>query len=72
MPLYTFECSACGATFDRIRPFGVEETVCEACSNTAVRSHKLAPAAIFFKGPGFYSTDRGLVDFPGDLQEKGS
>ena len=70
MPLYTFRC-ACGRTFDSIRPFGTEEVACE-CGNTAVRSHKPAPATIFFKGPGFYSTDRGLTEFPGELQEKGS
>ena len=71
MPLYTFNCPACGARFDSIRPFGTEEIECQ-CGNTAMRSHKPAPATIFFKGPGFYSTDRGLVDFPGELQEKGS
>ncbi len=71
MPLYTFTCPTCGARFDSIRPFGTEEIAC-GCGNTAVRSHKPAPAMIRFQGPGFYSTDRGLVDFPGELQEKGS
>ncbi len=71
MPLYTFTCT-CGAKSDRIVPFGTEEVECEACGNTAARSHQPAPATIFFKGPGFYSTDRGLVAFPGELQEKGS
>ena len=69
MPLYTFTCP-CGAKFDAIRPFGMEEARCR-CGNTAARSHKPAPATIFFKGLGFYSTDRGLVAFPGELQEKG-
>jgi len=72
MPFYTFTCPTCGETFDSIRPFGTEEVKCGACGNTAARSHKPAPATIFFKGPGFYSTDRGLVAFPGELQEKGS
>jgi putative FmdB family regulatory protein len=71
MPLYTFRCTDCEARFDRIVPFGTEEVACD-CGNTAVRSHKPSPAMIRFKGPGFYSTDRGLVDFPGELQEKGS
>ncbi len=70
MPFYTFTCT-CGAKSDRIVPFGTEEVVCD-CGNTAARSHKPSPATIFFKGPGFYSTDRGLVAFPGELQEKGS
>ncbi len=70
MPLYSFRCLACETQFDRIVPFGTEEVMCE-CGNTAVRSHKPSPAMILFKGPGFYSTDQGLTEFPGELQEKG-
>ncbi len=69
MPLYEFRCTDCKTRFDRIVPFGTEEVTCD-CGNTAVRSHKPKPAMIRFKGPGFYSTDRGLTEFPGELQEK--
>jgi putative FmdB family regulatory protein len=56
MPLYEYECDACGHRFEKIQKFSdpLEET-CPKCSGHV---HKLMSSpAIQFKGSGFYITD---------------
>ena len=57
MPLYEYECDACGHRFEQIQKFSdrpVEK--CPACGAQAV--HKLISSpAIQFKGSGWYITD---------------
>lgn len=56
MPIYEYECTACGAVTD-IR-HGFKETtseVCPACGSALKRLFR--PAGIVFKGSGFYVTD---------------
>ena len=57
MPMYEYECTACGHRFERIRKFSdppVEE--CPKCGEQKV--HKLLSSpAIQFKGTGWYITD---------------
>lgn len=56
MPLYEYECDACGRRFERIQKFSDPlETVCPTCGG-AVRKLLSSPA-IQFKGSGFYITD---------------
>ena len=56
MPLYEYECDACGRRFERIQKFSdPPETVCPTCGG-AVRKLLSSPA-IQFKGSGFYITD---------------
>ena len=57
MPLYEYECEACGHRFELIRKFSdpVLE-VCTHCEKGPVRRLQSAPA-IQFKGSGFYITD---------------
>jgi putative FmdB family regulatory protein len=56
MPLYEYECTACGNRFERIQKFSdplVE--ICPKCEG-AVRK-RLSSPAIKFKGSGWYITD---------------
>ena len=56
MPLYEYQCDACGARFERIQKFSdAPITVCPTCGG-AVRKLISSPA-IQFKGSGFYITD---------------
>jgi putative FmdB family regulatory protein len=56
MPLYEYECDACGRRFERIQKFSdPPETSCPTCGG-AVRKLLSSPA-IQFKGSGFYITD---------------
>jgi putative FmdB family regulatory protein len=56
MPLYEYECDACGHRFEKIQKFSdpLEDT-CPKCEGHV---HKLMSSpAIQFKGSGFYITD---------------
>jgi putative FmdB family regulatory protein len=56
MPLYEYECSACGHLFEVIRKFSdPPEEKCPKCGG-AVRKLQSAPA-FQFKGTGWYVTD---------------
>jgi putative FmdB family regulatory protein len=56
MPLYEYECSACGHHFEVIRKFSdPPEEKCPKCGG-AVRKLQSAPA-FQFKGTGWYVTD---------------
>ena len=57
MPLYEYECEACGRRFEAIRKFS-ESTldVCTLCGKGPVRRLMSSPA-IQFKGTGWYITD---------------
>jgi putative FmdB family regulatory protein len=57
MPMYEYECTACGHRFERIRKFSdppVEE--CPNCGEHTVQKLLSSPA-IQFKGTGWYITD---------------
>jgi putative FmdB family regulatory protein len=57
MPLYEYECSACGHRFELIQRFADPPAEkCVACGQGPV--HKLLSApAVHFKGTGWYVTD---------------
>ena len=57
MPLYEYECSACGRRFELIQRFADPPAeACVACGKGPV--HKLLSApAVHFKGTGWYVTD---------------
>jgi putative FmdB family regulatory protein len=62
MPLYEYECDACGRRFELIRKFSDPAVeVCELCEKGPVRRLQSAPA-IQFKGSGFYITDYARQD----------
>jgi putative FmdB family regulatory protein len=57
MPLYEYECEACGRRFELIRKFSDPAVeACALCEQGPVRRLQSAPA-IQFKGSGFYITD---------------
>ncbi len=56
MPLYEYECDACGHRFEKIQKFS--DPLEDACPKCAGHVHKLMSSpAIQFKGSGFYITD---------------
>ena len=57
MPLYEYECDACGRRFELIRKFSESELdACTLCGKGPVRRLMSSPA-IQFKGTGWYITD---------------
>ena len=57
MPIYEYECDACGHRFERIQKFSDPPVdVCPNCGKHDVRKLLSSPA-IQFKGSGFYITD---------------
>jgi putative FmdB family regulatory protein len=56
MPLYEYECEACGQRFERIQKFSDPPIDCCPRCNGAVRKLLSSPA-IQFKGSGWYITD---------------
>lgn len=61
MPLYEYQCDACGHRFEQIQKFSDPPvTVCPVCGGT-VRKLMSSPA-IQFKGSGWYITDYARKD----------
>jgi putative FmdB family regulatory protein len=57
MPLYEYECGACGHRFEKIQKFSDPLVqVCPSCGKGPVNKLLSAPA-IQFKGTGWYITD---------------
>ena len=76
MPLYEYECDACGRRFELIRRFSDPPAdTCAVCGAGPVRKLFSSPA-IQFKGSGFYITDYPKKDQPagakGEMGEKGA
>jgi putative FmdB family regulatory protein len=70
MPIYGFECGACGHRFDRLQKLSdPDPTTCPACAAESIRRQLTAPA-FRLAGSGWYETDfkkdgdkkRNLVD----------
>jgi putative FmdB family regulatory protein len=56
MPLYEYECKACGMRFERRQHF-TDDPV-KTCPECGGEVHRLIhPVGIIFKGKGFYVTD---------------
>ena len=57
MPIYEYQCEACGHQFDIIQKISDEKlTICSQCNKTKLK--KLVTAAGFkLKGTGWYETD---------------
>ena len=72
MPIYEFECPACGERFDRLQKLSdPDPDVCPHCGTAGVRRRMTAPS-FRLSGSGWYETDfkkdgdkkRNLVDKP--------
>ena len=67
MPLYEYECDACGRRFELIRKFSDPPLEsCTVCGSGPIRRLQSSPA-FQFKGSGWYATDyagKGKGDTP--------
>ena len=72
MPLYEYQCEACGERFEQIRKFSDPPLeVCAKCGKGPVQKLISSPA-IQFKGTGWYVTDyAGKGKSGGEKGEKG-
>ncbi len=62
MPLYEYECDACGKRFELIQRFSdPPQEICTLCGGGPVRKLISSPA-IQFKGTGWYVTDYASKD----------
>ena len=72
MPLYEYECEACGQRFEVIRKFSDPPLeVCRQCGAGPIRRLPSSPA-IQFKGSGFYITDYPKTSDPGRADKQSS
>jgi putative FmdB family regulatory protein len=70
MPLYEYQCDACGHRFEKIQKFSDPlESICPVCGGV-VRKLVSSPA-IQFKGSGFYITDYPKKDQGGTDKSEG-
>jgi putative FmdB family regulatory protein len=62
MPIYEYECGACGARFEIMQKFSDPAPAsCSQCHASAI--HKvLSPTAFVLKGSGWYATDYPSAD----------
>lgn len=72
MPIYAFECDACGHAFDRLQKMSdPDPTECPECGAPKVRRQLTAPA-FRLSGSGWYETDfKKDGDKKRNLTEKG-
>ena len=72
MPLYEYQCDACGHRFELIKKFS--DPPLEVCPKCGGAVHKLQSAPAFqFKGTGWYVTDYPKKDqTPGPKEDSGS
>ena len=57
MPTYAYRCESCGVQFEKVQKFNDKPlTRCPECRKGAVK-RIFQPAAIVFKGSGWYATD---------------
>ena len=65
MPLYDYDCSACGRRFEVVHGVHVEgPTVCPICGKGPIHKAISAPA-VHFKGTGWAKRDRRATVTPG-------
>ena len=74
MPIYEYECDACGIRFERTQR--IMEDPLKTCPECSGRVHRvLQPVGIIFKGSGFYVTDHKASSptaVPGESKFSGS
>jgi putative FmdB family regulatory protein len=63
MPLYEYECKACGVRFERQQPITDDPVkACPECGGDVRRL--IHPVGIVFKGQGFYVTENKKAKSP--------
>lgn len=73
MPIYAFQCAACGHSFDRLQKLSdPDPETCPSCAAPAVKRQLTAPA-FRLSGSGWYETDfKKDGDKKRNLAESGS
>jgi len=72
MPLYEYQCRACGTRFERIQKYSDPPIdKCPACGGDQVEKLLSSPA-IQFKGSGFYITDYARKSDSGEKSRSSS
>src|SRR6185369_15046951 len=72
MPLYEYECEACGKRFEVIQKFSdAPVEICAKCGSGPIRKLMSSPA-IQFKGSGWYITDYGQKGKSGGSSDSSS
>lgn len=62
MPLYEYECNACGGRFEVVQKFSDPlKTECALCKASNIRK-LLSPTSFVLKGSGWYATDYASCD----------
>lgn len=57
MPIYEYQCEACGHAYEALQKFGAEPlTDCPACKKPELKK-KISAAGFRLKGAGWYETD---------------
>src|SRR5258706_12755941 len=70
MPTYAYRCQNCGSEFEKVQKFADSPVKkCPVCGKGPVR-RLLQPAAIVFKGSGWYATDHRSASGNGSTHEK--
>jgi putative FmdB family regulatory protein len=70
MPIYEYECAACGHTFDAIQSFKEEALLdCPVCKEQALKK-LVSVSAFHLKGSGWYVTDFKNPSVKADSTEK--
>ncbi len=74
MPIYEYECDACGIRFERVQR--ITEDPLKTCPDCGGHVHRvLQPVGIIFKGSGFYVTDHRAPSptaVPGEAKSNGN
>ncbi len=71
MPLYDYDCSACGRRFEVVHGVHAEgPTVCPICGSGPIRKAIAAPA-VHFKGTGWAKKERRATATPGTSRASG-
>lgn len=72
MPLYDYDCSACGRRFEVVHGVHAEgPTVCPICGKGPIHKAISAPA-VHFKGTGWAKRDRRATATPGTSTSRAS
>jgi putative FmdB family regulatory protein len=71
MPLYEYECDACGHRFEVIQKFS--DPLVDTCPKCGSAVHKLMSSPAFhLKGTGWYATDYAKKDSGGSTKAEGA
>jgi putative FmdB family regulatory protein len=71
MPLYDYDCSACGRRFEVVHGVHADPpTACPICGKGPIRKAIAAPA-VHFKGTGWAKRDRRATSTPGTSKASG-